>query len=168
MQSLDNSVIENITGGQCEYRINNACKFYYGPCNRYSKKCKYNISNSVNGNNTNHISNEHCYENNTKSNKEIYVDTILLANNKKCFKEKHKVIDVKAVFSLLINEQICIKSTDAAYCSICNKCIVLKSDFNSMKSYGRLLCKVIDVSSNKCYGRKKYHSTSESVIYALG
>lgn len=100
----------------------------------------------------------------------VHVRAIVLCNNRKCFIEKHEVIDIIAIISIVQKDgSIHNISNPAVYCKECNQYIILKSDFKTIKQKGTLLCKVIDKTPEHITKYKKYsYSGTESRVHSLG
>lgn len=107
--------------------------------------------------------------NNENSNNPQYVKSIVLSYNRKCFNEKHTIIDIIAIIKVATHSGIIEVKKPAAYCPECSQYIILKSDFKSIKKKGALLCEVIDKTPKALenHNNQSYLGT-ESKIHALG
>lgn len=101
---------------------------------------------------------------------EVGITAIVLSDNRKCTNNNHKIIDLNATVRIAQSDgKIINHIIPAAYCEICDTYFVLKSDYKIAKTYGTILCPVIDMTGNT-NNKKNVVSiaTSESRIHQLG
>lgn len=98
-----------------------------------------------------------------------YVSSVVLSYNRKCFNEKHTIIDIIAIIKVATHSGIIEVKKPAAYCPECSQYIILKSDYKNIKKQGVLLCEVIDKTPKHLekHNNQSYTGT-ESRVHALG
>ena len=97
-----------------------------------------------------------------------FADVVVKTNIFKCNKN-HKIEQVQAVVKIVdFYGDIIEKSVSAGYCEDCKLYFILEKDFQKLKRYGVLLCRII---SEKIYHNTKninYALQEESVLHQVG
>ena len=100
----------------------------------------------------------------------VGVTTIVLNDNRKCTNNKHNIIDLNAIVRIAQPDgKVSTCDIPAAYCKECNTYFVLKKDYKTAKSRGKILCPIIDLThEGEMKNKGKNLSSSESRIHQLG
>lgn len=100
----------------------------------------------------------------------VGVTTIILSDNRKCTNNNHSIDDINAVLRIASSSgNIETYKIPAAYCKECDTYFVLKRDYKIAKSYGTILCPIIDLTQKGMAKNKGRNlSSSESRIHQLG
>lgn len=164
---IDINIVKN-----CSYFKNRICTYFNDLCNPNSIRCK---NPDILLRKEKRSSHESRLQKNKveiqQSFKSQYVKAVVLSHNRKCVYEEHHLTSITVIIKVLItssNKVIDVK-IPSAYCKECNQYIILKTDFESIKQKGTLLCRVIDETPEYIAKHKKSsYSATESKVHRLG
>lgn len=167
--TIDFNIVKN-----CRYFKNKICTYFNDVCNPNSIRCKNPDILLHKDRHISQNSNKQSVTNKTeikKSEKSQYVKAVVLSHNRKCVYEEHHLTPVTAIIKVLAinNNKVIDVKIPAAHCKECNQYIILKTDFNSIKQKGTLLCRVIDETPEYIAKHKNSsYSGTESKVHRLG
>lgn len=166
---VDINIVKN-----CLYFKNKICTYFDDICNPHSIRCKNPDILLGKNKHTSQIANNQL---NIKSKikeemteKPQYVKAVVLSHNRKCVYEEHTLTNIKAIIRVLTqNNKVIDVVVPAVHCKECDQYIILKSDFESIKQKGTLLCRVIDETPEYIAKHKNSsYSGTESKVHRLG
>ena len=163
---IDINILKN-----CLYFKNKVCTYFNDICNPHSIRCKNPDILLHNDKHLSHRTNSQSHKTETQSSlKTQYVKAVVLSHDKKCVYGEHHLLDIEAIIKVLTpNNKVIDIRVPATYCKECNQYIILKSDFNTIKQKGTLLCQIVDKTPEHIAKHKKsFYSGTESKVHSLG
>lgn len=87
-----------------------------------------------------------------------------------CTNRNHKLLDVIATVKVLNSVGVLKEvSVPAAYCKTCNKYYILETEYQKLKKYGHIVCKVVENTYwTKDLKDNPFNLNEESVLHLLG
>lgn len=80
----------------------------------------------------------------------IHADELLVRlSTPKCIYKNHKLENVEALIYIDTDKEIIEKRANAFYCSECQQYYITEREFQKLKSYGRICCKIIEIEEYK-------------------